>query len=124
MSSNLYSPRSRDVSKQLHFLCLVETSKSQLSSRSFFICFLCFMCLIYSTNSYEFFMYIIKLNRIVLRNLLSITLQQVFLFVNIKKRYILNINLKKIQRYMYLCIFVSLYLCILVSLYPCIFVSL
>lgn len=53
-------------------LSCLRSSKSQVDSRSFFICFLCLCVLyIYPTNSSEFFMYIIKLNRIALRKLVA-----------------------------------------------------
>lgn len=85
-------------------LSSLRPQKSRTRQPFFFLfVFLCFMCFIYSTNSYEFLMYIIKLNRIVLRNLLSITLQQVFLFVN--KEFQQNLF------YVHMCTSVSVYMC-------------
>jgi hypothetical protein len=50
-------------------LSCLRSSKSQIDSRSFLFVFYVYVSYIYPTNSSEFFMYIIKLNRIALRKL-------------------------------------------------------
>lgn len=64
----------------LLILSKLRPTKSQLDSRSYF--FVIFYYLIYVFNDSNFILYFIELNHIVLKNLLSTTLQQVFLFVN------------------------------------------
>jgi len=123
MLAQIVFTRSRDVSKQLHFLCLVETSKSQLSSRSFFICFFMFYV---SYIFYKFlrisYVYYQTKSYCVEKLVVYYVTTSFFICKYRKKIHIKYIPLKeeKIHVSLYLCIFVSLYPCIFVSLYLCI----
>ncbi len=102
----MYSPGSKVIVSNSTFSVRLGPEKSQLDSRSFFIYFFT----IYLSN--KLFMYSIKLNHFLLKNLLILTLQQVFLFVNSEITRTLN-NIP-----------ISLFLFFPISLFPYFYFSL
>ena len=104
LSANCIHRRSKVIVSNSTFSVRLGPEKSQLDSRSFFIYFFIYFFTIYLSN--KLFMYSIKLNHFLLKNLLILTLQQVFLFVNSE----ITRNLNNIP--------ISLFLFFPISLFP------